>query len=177
MGFLSVFLGTSTQNTRKNQGKNRVDDPRKMLRKLLDKHQAKTKEIIYRNPNFRTFWDPYLEPRSLGNLSAQPSVRTFFSGTFTWNSYLTNLLDPLLGTLTWNPAPLNLQPLLGTFAWNLGTSPCRMTARPECLGPSLAETTKLSAVGEKKENPTPKENLKKHPTQTPENQGKPCGKP
>ena len=76
---------------------------------------------------FGTFtWNPYTEPRATFTWNLRTS----------WNFYLElwNLLDPLLGTLT----------------WNLGTSRNLVGWLPQSApGPSVAETPKLSAVGEK----------------------------
>ena len=97
------------------------------------------------------FWNPHLQ------------LLTLTPGSSTWNPSLEPLGTLLgtselsLGTLTWNLGTsciLYLEPLLensepsGTLTWNLGTlEPCGMTA-PECPGPRLAETPKLSAIGE-----------------------------
>ena len=92
--------------------------------------------------NFETFrnltfaWNPLLEP-SLG--------------TLTWNSYLEppNLLEPWNFGTSWIPylEPWNL---LDPFTWNPYLEPRNLAGGlPQSApGPSLAETPKLSAVGE-----------------------------
>ena len=90
-----------------------------------------------------------------GTFPRNPQLGTFRNLTFAWNP----LLEPSLGTLTWNlRTSWNLETLepAGSLTWNLGTfrilylepllgtsEPCGMTAP----GLSLAETPKLSAVG------------------------------
>ena len=110
--------------------------------------------------NLRTSWNLYLELWNLldpllgtltwnlatsWNLDLEPLEP---SKSFAWNTYLEpwNLLDPWLGTLVWNLP----EPLLGTPTWNLGTSRNLAGWLPQnAPGPSLAETPKFSAVGEK----------------------------
>ena len=112
---------------------------------------------LHLEPLLGTSWNLHLEPRNL----LKPLLGTLEPPkSFTWNPNLEprNLLEPWLGTLRAFQI-LCLEPLLRTFRnlylepWKfldpwLGTptsEPCGMTAP----GHSLAETPKLSAVGEK----------------------------
>ena len=102
--------------------------------------------------NFRNLtctWNPFLEPW-LGTLTWEPcNLFNLYFGTWEPLGTLRNL-EP---SFTWNPylEPGNLlDPWLATLAWNLGTSRNLAGWLPQSVpGPSLAETPKLSAVGDK----------------------------
>ena len=114
-------------------------------------------------------WNPYLEPRNLFEpWTLTWNFGTFQNLTFTWNPFWNPYSEPSK-TFTWNPYwklgtswILCLEPFLetsepsGTFTWNLGTFTWNPCLEPRNLagwlpqsGLSLAETPKLSPVGEK----------------------------
>ena len=105
--------------------------------------------------NLGTCRNLYLEPL----LGTSEPAGTFIKLTWNLGARRNLYLEPLLGTsepagtFTWNPylEPRNLpEPLLGTLTWNLGTCQNLAGWLPQSApGLSLAETPKLSAVGEK----------------------------